>query len=143
MKKVLYSIFALALVCGATSCKSDEEKAAEAMKEMMEAAGEQVENSMNEAGEQMSRSMTATDEGANLGDMVDAYGEALDAATELAEGAEALDGDDLDAYKDAMDASVKAAKAASKMSKDADLDDAVEAYGAAADAYSALKDLDY
>ena len=47
MKKVLYSIFALALVCGATSCKSDEEKAAEALKEMMEAAGEQVENSMN------------------------------------------------------------------------------------------------
>lgn len=94
MKKILYSVLALATVCGISSCqsKTPEEKAADALKNALELAGDVAESSkgilemaedVSEVAEEVAEVVEEVAEDDNAGNP--AYNDELDALLEQSE----------------------------------------------------------
>lgn len=87
MKKILYSVLALATVCGISSCqsKTPEEKAADALKNALELAGDVAESSKGilEMAEDVAEVVEEVAEDDNAGNP--AYNDELDALLEQSE----------------------------------------------------------
>jgi hypothetical protein len=154
MKKLFYVLLCVACVSLVASCKSDEEKAAEAAAELMNQAAGMYDEAAASYGSYGSESYGSESYGYDYDEddyasdaydaVSDAYDYASDAYDAVSDYASNYDDDDLYEAAEAAGAALKVAGKAAKYAADDDIDyeeaaelagETLNAYGAALDAY--------